>query len=122
MRSNSRLTTPPSAPTPVPVPPPKPTHRSTPLQITVLSAEGQPLAGALVCVDKRTPRGREAFYVRLTDEAGTVEPLPLPVGEPDTVFDIFAAVNGYYREAHHSIAVPGELPPYTLMLSPLPEL
>ena len=121
MRGNSRLAVQPSV-TPPPPAAPKPTARTAHLYMTVLSADGEPLQGAMVWVDKRTPRGREAMYVRITNEAGTVEPLPLPVGEADTVFDIGAAANGFYRELHCGIAVLDDLPPYTLLLSPLPEL
>ena len=115
MRGSSRL---------ISQPPPdaKPPSRTALLRLTVQTADGIPLQGAIVSVDKRTPRGREALYVRLTDEYGQIEPLPLPVGAADTVFDIGAAANGFYREHHSGIAVLGDLPPYTLSLSPLPEL
>ncbi len=114
MRGNSRLA---AAPPTVSAPPPP---RTAHLQVTVQTADGTPLPGAMVTVDKRTPRGRETVYVRMTDDAGQVEALPLPAGEPDTVFDILAAAGGYYREAHHGIAVIEELPAYTLILVPLP--
>ena len=88
----------------------------------VTDAEGQPVGGALVGVDKRTPRGREPLYVRLNDPEGYTEQLPIPVGEADTVFDIWTSAVGFYREIKNGIISRGEPLELTIRLTPLPEL
>ena len=81
-----------------------------------------PVSGALVSVDKRTRRGREPLYVRLTDAEGYTEALLLPVGEPDTVFDVSASAAGFYHDGHTGLVPRGEPLEITLRLAPVPEL
>lgn len=102
--------------------PSRPQPSSAPLRVRVITdADETPLAGVLVGVDKRTPRGREPLYIRISGEDGYAETLSMPVGEVDTVYDIWIIADSFYREIKNGVICRGEPLELVFRLKPLTE-
>jgi hypothetical protein len=109
---------------PPPPPPPvvKPPVTESPLHVRVNSAQtGDPIAGAVVAVDRRTPLGREPLYVRITNTQGEIEKLTLPAGDGDTQYDITVAAPGFFRQTDTGLIADGTPIERVIRLAPLPE-
>ena len=117
MRSRSQAATPTAAVVDSP-------SRFSTLQVQVVDDKtNQPLTGAVVMVleGERDGNDREIVFIRVTDNDGKIEPLPLEV-DRDDVYEVIAAIPGYYRSTESNIAANGQPITLTLRMRALPEL